>query len=91
MDGEVSREFVMDETLNGYPIELFEVTVAEQGETRQYDRWVTKTERFPRKTVRQQGIWSEEFRWVIFTEQSLFFFKLPRRLDNANLSADTQQ
>jgi hypothetical protein len=91
MDGEVSREFVGDETLNGHPTELFEVTVAEQGETRQYYRWVTKAERFPLKTVSKQGKWSEEFRRVIFTEQSPFLFELPRRLDNANPSADTQQ
>jgi len=91
MDGEVSHGFVGDETLNGYPTELFEVMVAEQGETRQYYRWVTKTEQFPLKTVRKQGTWSEEFRRVIFTQQSLFLFELPRRLDNANPSADTQQ
>ncbi len=90
MDGEVSRELVGDETLNGYPTELFEVTVAEQGETQQYYRWVTKAERFPLKTVSKQGKWSEEFRRVIFTEQSPFLFELPRRLDNANPSADTQ-
>ncbi|TKB65963.1 MAG: hypothetical protein E8D52_16400 [Nitrospira sp.] len=90
MDGKVSREFVENETLNGYPTELFEVTVAEQGETRQHDRWVTKAERFPLKTVSKQGKWSEEFRRVIFTEQSPFLFELPRWLDNANPSADTQ-
>ncbi len=91
MDGEVSRELVGDETLNGHPTELFEVTVAEQGATRQYYRWVTKAERFPLKTVSKQGKWSEEFRRVIFTEQSPFLFELPRRLDNANPSAATQQ
>jgi hypothetical protein len=91
MEGEVSREFVGDETLNGHPTELFEVTVAEQGETRQYYRWVTKAERFPLKTVSKQGKWSEEFRRLIFTEQSPFLFELPRRLDNANPSAGMQQ
>ena len=91
MEGEVSREFVGDETLNGHPSELFEITVAEQGETRQYYRWVTKAERFPLKTVSKQGKWSEEFRRVIFTEQSPFLFELPRRLDNANPSAGIQQ
>lgn len=90
MEGEVSREFVGDETLNGHPMELFEVTVAELGETRQYYRWVTKAERFPLKTVSKQGTWSEEFRRLIFTEQSPFLFELPRRLDNANPSAGTQ-
>ncbi len=51
IEGEVSRELVGDETLNGYPTELFEVTVAENGETRQYYQWVTKVQRFPVKTV----------------------------------------
>ena len=90
MDGEVSREFVGDETLNGHLTELFEVTVAEQGETRRYYRWVTKAERFPIKTVSKQGTWSEEFRRLIFTEQSSFLFELPRRLDKADPSPTTQ-
>ena len=90
MEGEVSREFVGGETLNGYPTELFEVTVAESGQTRQYYRWVTKAERFPLKTVSKRGQWSEEFRRLIFTEQSPLLFELPRRLDNANPTA-TQQ
>lgn len=84
MDGEISREFVGDETLNGYPTELFEVTVSEDGETQQYYRWVTKAERFPLKTVSKRGKWSEEFRRPIFTTQSPFLFELPRWLDNAN-------
>jgi hypothetical protein len=81
MAGEVSREWVGEELLNGHVTELFEVTVADQGETRHYYRWVTKAERFPLKTVSKQGMWSEEYRRVIFTEQSPFLFELPRRLD----------
>lgn len=90
MEGEVSREFIGDETLNGYPTELFEVTVAENGVTRQYYRWVTKVQRFPVKTVSKQGRWSEEFRRLIFTEQSPFLFELPRRLDRANPPREVQ-
>jgi hypothetical protein len=90
MEGEVSRELVGHETLNGYPTELFEVTVAENGETRQYYQWVTKVQRFPVKTVSKQGQWSEEFRHVVFTPQSSFLFELPRRLDWANPTAETQ-
>ncbi|MBH0197150.1 MAG: hypothetical protein HP494_16550 [Nitrospira sp.] len=90
MEGEVSREFIGDETLNGYPTELFEVTVAENGVTRQYYRWVTKAQRFPVKTVSKQGRWSEEFRRLIFTEQSPFLFELPRRLDRANPPMEVQ-
>lgn len=90
MTGEVSRELVGDEVLDGRPVELFEVTVAEDGETRQYYRWVTKVERFPLKTVSKQGTWSEEFHRVVFTEQSPFLFELPRRLDPANPPASEQ-
>jgi hypothetical protein len=88
MEGEVSREFVGDETLNGHATELFEVTVKENGVDRQYYRWITKLERFPLKTVSKQGTWSEEFRRVVFTKQSPFLFELPRRLDPANPPTD---
>lgn len=90
MEGELSREFVGDQMLNGYLTELFEVTVAGHGETRQYYQWVTKVQRFPVKTVSKQGMWSEEFRRLIFTEQSPFLFELPRRLDRANPPVQTQ-
>ncbi|MBS0150645.1 MAG: hypothetical protein JSR31_06855 [Nitrospira sp.] len=90
MSGEISREFVGDEMLNGYPTELFDVTVAEEGETRQYYRWVTKVQRFPMKTVSKQGDWSEEFRRLVFTEQSRFLFELPQRLDPANPPANME-
>lgn len=90
MPGEVSREFVGEELLNGYPTELFEVAIMLAGETQHYYRWVTKTERFPLKTVSKQGIWSEEFQRLIFTEQSPFLFELPRRLDRTNPSESLQ-
>jgi hypothetical protein len=90
MEGELSRELVGDEMLNGYPTELFEVTVEERGNTRQYYQWVTKVQRFPVKTVSKQGQWSEEYRHVRFTTQSPFLFELPRRLDSANPRAETQ-
>lgn len=91
MEGELSREFVGDQILNGYPTELFEVTVAAGGESRQYYQWVTKVQRFPVQTVSKQGTWSEEFRHLIFTEQSPFLFELPQRLDRANPPVQTQQ
>lgn len=90
MEGEILREFVGNEMLNGYPTELFEVTVAGNGHTHQYYRWITKAERFPLKTVSKQGKWSEEFRRLIFTEQSPLLFELPQRLDPADQSAGTQ-
>ena len=90
MEGEVSREFVGDEVLHGFPTELFEVTVKDNGEARQYYRWVTKAQRFPLKTVSKQGEWSEEFTRVVFTEQSRYLFELPQRFDPADPPAAMQ-
>lgn len=36
MEGELSREFIGTQTLNGYPTKLFEVTVSEEGVRRRY-------------------------------------------------------
>lgn len=91
MKGELSRELVGEQTLNGYPTELFEVTVSENGGERHYYQWVTKVQRFPVKTVSKEGNWSEEFQRLIFTKQSSFLFELPRRLDWANPPAERQQ
>jgi hypothetical protein len=89
MEGERSRELVGEQTLHGYPTELFEVTVSDHGGAHYY-QWVTKVQRFPVKTVSKEGNWSEEFQRVIFTKQSPFLFELPRRLDWANPPTDLQ-
>ena len=91
MEGELSRELVGEQALNGYPTELFEVTVSEHGGERHYYQWVTKVQRFPVKTVSKEGNWSEEFQRLIFTKQSSFLFELPRRLDWANPPGEIQQ
>ena len=88
MEGEQSRELVGEQALNGYLTELFDVAVAERAESRHYYRWITKVERFPVKTVSKEGDWSEEYRHLIFTEQTPLLFELPQRLDRANPPAN---
>lgn len=90
MEGEQSRELVGEQALNGHATELFDVAVVERGALRHYYRWVTKAERFPVKTVSKEGNWSEEYRRLIFTEQSPLLFELPQRLDRANPPADSR-
>ncbi len=90
MDGEQSRELVGEQMLNGYPTELFDVVVRQRGELKHYYRWITKAERFPVKTVSKEGAWSEEYRHLVFTEQSPLLFELPQRLDRANPPANLQ-
>lgn len=87
MEGEVSRELVGTEDLNGYPTEMFEVTVMAKGEPQRYYQWVTQTQRFPIKTVSVRGDWSVEYRNVIFAAQSGLFFEPPRGYVQANPQA----
>ena len=84
MDGEVSRELIGTEDLNGYPTEMFEVAVMAKGEPQRYYQWVTKAQRFPIKTVSTRGDWSVEYRNVIFAKQSGLFFETPRGYVQAN-------
>ncbi len=91
MDGEVSREFIGTETFQGHPAELFEVTVSREGELRHYYQWVTQAQRFPVKTVSREGSWSEEFRHLLFVEQSPWLFELPQRLDRGNPPIERQE
>ncbi len=84
LDGELSRERIGVQDLNGQATELFEVTVAEGAARKQYYQWVTVAEKFPLKTVSKQGDWSVEYRHVVFTEQSALMFELPQRFDRGN-------
>ncbi len=84
MDGEVAREFIGKEELNGFLTELFEVTVTTKGESKQYYQWVTQAQRFPIKTVSKRGDWSVEYRHVVFAKQSSLFFETPRGYIQAN-------
>jgi hypothetical protein len=87
MEGEVARQLVGTEELNGFPTELFEVTVMAQGEPRQYYQWVTQVQRFPIKTVSKRGDWAVEYRNVVFAKQSSLFFETPRGYVPANPQA----
>jgi hypothetical protein len=77
MEGEVNREFIGTEDLNGYPTELFEVTTVIKGKRSQFYQWVTRDERFSMKTISKAGDWALEYRNVKFIRQSGRFFEPP--------------
>jgi hypothetical protein len=77
MEGEISREFIGTEDLNGYPTELFEVTTEVKGLRQRFYQWVTRDERFSMKTISKAGDWSVEYRNVKFIRQSARFFEPP--------------
>jgi hypothetical protein len=79
MDGEVSRERIGSEELNGFSTELFEVTVEREGQRRQYYQWVTNPQRFAIKTISKDGDQRVEYRHINFAKQPELYFALPFR------------
>ena len=85
MDGEVSRERIGSEELNGFSTDLFEVTVEREGQRRQYYQWVTNPERFAIKTISKDGDQRVEYRHINFSKQPELYFEIPFRYRPAQI------
>lgn len=77
LDGEVKREEIGTETLDGHPTTLYEVTVRAGGRTEVYYQWLANDIRFPLKLARKDGSWVVEYRHVKLRPVSDFLFQLP--------------
>ena len=83
MLGEVAREEIGTETLDGHPTTLYQVTVekstAEGGppRTEVYYQWLATDIRFPLKLAKKDGSWVVEYRHVRLRAVSDFMFQLP--------------
>ncbi len=60
--GEVSRRLIGHETLDGHPVEKYEITVREGSKTESFYQWTATDLNFPIKTTAIEGEWS-----VVFT------------------------
>jgi hypothetical protein len=82
LDGEVAREEIGTEILEGHPTTLYQVTVQKalaSGERRTdiYYQWLATDIRFPLKLARKDGNWVVEYRNVKLRRTSDFLFQLP--------------
>ena len=77
LEGEVSREEIGTEVLDGHPATLFEVTVSHNGRTDAYYQWLATDIHFPLKLARKDGQWLVEYRNVRLRQLSDFLFELP--------------
>lgn len=77
LEGEVSREEIGTETLDGHPTTLYQVTVREGERTTEYYQWLATDIRFPLKLARKDGSWLVEYRNVRLRPLSDFLFQLP--------------
>jgi hypothetical protein len=82
LDGEVAREQIGTEVLDGHPTTLYQVTVQKalaSGDRRTdvYYQWLATDIRFPLKLARKDGSWVVEYRNVKLRRMSDFLFQLP--------------
>jgi hypothetical protein len=77
LDGEVAREEIGTETLDGHPTTLYQVTVGKGDRTDVYYQWLATDIHFPLKLARKDGSWLVEYRNVKLRSISDFLFQLP--------------
>jgi hypothetical protein len=77
LDGEVKREQIGTETLDGHPTTLYQVTVQEANREDVYYQWLATDIHFPLKLARKDGSWQVEYRHVKLRPVSDFLFQLP--------------
>lgn len=75
--GEISRDPIGKETLDGHPTTLYEVRVQEGGRADVYYQWIATDIHFPLKLMKKDGTWSVEYRRVRLGRLSDFLFQLP--------------
>jgi hypothetical protein len=77
MDGEMAREEIGTEILDGHPTTLYQVTVQRGDKTEVYYQWLATDIRFPLKLAKKDGSWIVEYRHVKLRSTSDFLFQLP--------------
>ncbi|WP_447978219.1 hypothetical protein [Candidatus Nitrospira bockiana] len=77
LEGEVEREEIGTEVLDGHPTTLYQVTVRKGDRTEVYYQWLANDIRFPLKLARKDGSWLVEYRNVKLRPVSDFLFQLP--------------
>ena len=77
LSGELSREAIGSEVLDGHPTTLYEVQVKNGERTESYYQWLATDIHFPLKLARKDGSWIVEYRRVRLRHLSDFLFQLP--------------
>ena len=77
LEGEVVRNVIGTETLDGHPTTLFEVHVRAGDQSEDYYQWLATDIHFPLKLMKKDGSWSVEYRRVRIGHVSDFLFQLP--------------
>ena len=77
LEGEIGREEIGSQMLEGHPTTLYEVTVREGTAEVVYFQWLASDIRFPLRLTRKDGSWSLEYHHVRFRHLPEELFTIP--------------
>lgn len=77
LEGEVQRETIGTETLDGHPTSLYQVTVQKGDTNLEYYQWVATDIHLSLKLARKDGSWQVQYRNVKIHPLSDLLFQLP--------------
>ncbi|TAJ10844.1 MAG: hypothetical protein EPO61_00760 [Nitrospirae bacterium] len=77
LEGEIAREEIGTETLDGHPTTLYQVTVRQGSQDVAYYQWLATDIRFPLKLARKDGSWTVEYKNVKLRKVTDYLFQLP--------------
>ena len=75
--GEISRNLIGSENVNGHTSDKYEVTYKEGNKVQKVYQWIAKDIDFPIKTAAVDGSWSSEFKNIKLDKQPDNLFEVP--------------
>ena len=87
MKGEVNREYLSSETVNGYATKKYEVHYLDKDTLHKAHQWIAQDLNYPIKISALDGSWSTEYRDIQVGPQADSLFEVPQGFDKISRSA----
>jgi hypothetical protein len=84
MKGEIGRELVGSETVNGYETKKYEVRYLDQDTLHKAHQWIASDLNYPIKISALDGSWSTEYRDIKAGPQDKSLFEIPEGFDRVS-------
>ena len=86
MKGEVSRQYLISETVNGYATNKYEVHYLDKDTLHKAHQWIASDLNYPIKISALDGSWSTEYRNIRIGLQPDNLFEIPQGFDRISRS-----
>jgi len=86
MKGELKREYLSSETVNGYATQKYEVHYLDKDTVHKAHQWVASDLNYPIKISALDGSWSTEYRNIRVGPQADSLFEIPEGFDRISKS-----